>query len=146
MVIAAFSIVYGNPIRIINGYDSFGNTCGTKNNKPVENLTLSGLDTSDKPFLLFYDVKNLKESLKICVKECPSKTMTTIDEIYKYHLEGVDVCKYDFNYKSLTDKSIDQNVLLAPLGPCPVLPLYEGLVPIPLINQIIHFLYVNFCV
>ncbi|KAF7279149.1 hypothetical protein GWI33_007561 [Rhynchophorus ferrugineus] len=126
VVIAAFSVVYGNPIRIINGYDSFGNTCGTKNNKPIENLTLSGLDTSDKPFLLFYDMKNLKESLKICVKECPSRTMTSIDEIYKYHLEGVDVCKYDFNYNSLTDKAIDKNVLLAPLGPCPVLPVYEG--------------------
>ncbi|XP_030761838.1 CTL-like protein 1 [Sitophilus oryzae] len=126
VIIAAFSFVYGNPIRIINGYDSFGNTCGTKHNKVMGNFTLSGLDTSDKPYLLFYDVKDLKESLKICVKECPTRTLTTVQELYDYHKSGVDLCKYGFNYESLNDRSIDKAVLLAPLGPCPVLPVYEG--------------------
>nr|CAD7408778.1 unnamed protein product [Timema cristinae] len=48
IVIAAFAIVYGNPLRLINGYDSFGNTCGTSNNEKMGGLALSGMDTSDK--------------------------------------------------------------------------------------------------
>nr|CAD7434751.1 unnamed protein product [Timema monikensis] len=46
--VAAFAIVYGNPLRLINGYDSFGNTCGTSNNEKMGGLALSGMDTSDK--------------------------------------------------------------------------------------------------
>ncbi|KMQ90399.1 ctl-like protein 1-like protein [Lasius niger] len=49
ILIAAFAIVYGNPIRLINGYDSFGNTCGMKNNPKFGSMELSGQDTSDKP-------------------------------------------------------------------------------------------------
>lgn len=92
------------------------------------NVSLSGQDTSDKPYLLFYDIKNLGESLKICVKECPNKTMNSVSEIYNYHLAGVDVCVYNFNYEDLRSSKIDQKLLSAPLGPCPSLPVYEGLV------------------
>ena len=46
--IAAFAFVYGNPIRLVNGYDSFGNTCGTDLNDKMGNLTLSGLNTTTK--------------------------------------------------------------------------------------------------
>lgn len=127
VIIAAFSIVYGNPIRIINGYDSFGNTCGTKHNKVMGNLTLSGLNTLETPYLLFYEIKNLKESLKICVKECPARTLNTMDDIYKAHKSGVNLCKYGFDYEQLVKSSInDKTVFSAPLGPCPVLPVYEG--------------------
>ncbi|ENN75884.1 choline transporter-like 1 [Dendroctonus ponderosae] len=126
VIIAAFSFVYGNPIRIINGYDSFGNTCGTRHNRVMGNVSLSGQDTSDKPYLLFYDIKNLGESLKICVKECPNKTMDSVTDIYNYHRAGVDVCIYNFNYEDLKSNKIDQKLLSAPLGPCPTLPVFEG--------------------
>ena len=127
LLIAAFSFVYGNPVRIINGYDSFGNTCGAKNNKPVANFVLSGLDTSDKPYLLFYDIKDLKHSLKICVKQCPKRTLNKIDDIKRYYEEtGNNLCKYDFNYKDFDDPKIqDKKVLSNSLGPCPVVPIYE---------------------
>jgi solute carrier family 44 protein 1 (choline transporter-like protein) len=46
--IAAFAYVYGDPLKLINGYDSFGNTCGVPNNEKMGGLELSGLDTSDK--------------------------------------------------------------------------------------------------
>lgn len=49
ILIAVFAFVYGNPIRLINGYDTFGNTCGVKNNQKFGNMELSGQDTSDKP-------------------------------------------------------------------------------------------------
>ncbi|KAG5897477.1 hypothetical protein JTB14_031103 [Gonioctena quinquepunctata] len=123
VVIAAFSFVYGNPLRIINGYDSFGNTCGTKN-KPIGNMALTGIDTSLKPYLLFYDIKHLKQSLKICVKECPKETLKTVQEISNYHKLGVDLCRYDFNYKEL--ESTRANPLTGSFGPCPVLPVYES--------------------
>lgn len=48
-MIAAFALVYGNPLRLIHGYDSFGNTCGVKNNPKFGSLELTGQDTSDKP-------------------------------------------------------------------------------------------------
>ncbi|XP_066145764.1 choline transporter-like 1 [Euwallacea fornicatus] len=134
VVIAAFSFVYGNPVRIINGYDSFGNTCGTKTNKPMGNITLSGLDTSDKSFLLFYDMKNLRGSVQICVKECPKSTLTTANDIYNQHLAGFNYCKYDFNYEELRNNKNDKSILFAPLGPCPSLPVYKGK---PILNRCI---------
>ncbi|KAJ8941240.1 hypothetical protein NQ318_015672 [Aromia moschata] len=124
VVIAAFSFVYGNPIRIINGYDSFGNTCGTNNNKPMGNLTFTGLDTSNKPYLLFYDIKEIKQSLKICVKECPKRTLNSAKEIKEYHNKGIDLCQYGFNYALLENSN--PVLLTGSFGPCPVLPIYES--------------------
>jgi solute carrier family 44 protein 1 (choline transporter-like protein) len=46
--IAAFAYVYGDPLKLINGYDSFGNTCGISKNEKMGGLELSGFDTSDK--------------------------------------------------------------------------------------------------
>jgi solute carrier family 44 protein 1 (choline transporter-like protein) len=128
VLIAAFSFVYGNPIRIINGYDSFGNTCGTKYNKKMSNLELSGLDTSDKPYLLFYDIKELKQSLKICVKECPKETLKKVEDINDYYLKTrVNLCRYDFDYNDFKNKSIsNKNIFSSYLGPCPALPIYES--------------------
>jgi solute carrier family 44 protein 1 (choline transporter-like protein) len=48
ILIAAFAIVYGNPLLLINGYDSFGNICGTQN-EMTGALDLSGLDMTDRP-------------------------------------------------------------------------------------------------
>lgn len=113
-------------MRIINGYDSFGNTCGTKHNKKMGNLELSGFDTSDKPYLIFYDIKELKQSLKICVKECPKETIRNIDDIHSYYKKTQNnLCRYDFNYDDFYNKTIKKNVLSSYLGPCPVLPIYQ---------------------
>lgn len=127
MLIAAFSFVYGNPVRIINGYDSFGNTCGTKYNRKMTNDQFSGLDTSDKPFLLFYDIKELRRSLKTCVKECPTRTLKTVEEIPIYYKDTKNnICIYGFNYSNFTYTStIDKKMLSGPFGPCPVVPIYE---------------------
>lgn len=46
MFIAVFAFVYGDPLRLINGHDSFGNTCGSSSNSKLGEL--SGLDTTDK--------------------------------------------------------------------------------------------------
>lgn len=125
VLIAAFSFVYGNPVRIINGYDSFGNTCGSKN-KAMGNLELSGQDTTTKPFLLFYDIKELRKSLKLCVEECPKKTLLRAEDVYDYYkAKNVHLCKYDFQYDHLRNNTIDKKVLSGSFGPCPVLPVFE---------------------
>ena len=49
ILVAAFAFVYGNPMRLLSGYDSFGNTCGTEANRKFGSMELSGLDTSEKP-------------------------------------------------------------------------------------------------
>lgn len=124
VLIAAFSFVYGNPIRIINGYDSFGNTCGARN-KPMSNLDLSGLDMSNKSFLLFFDVKELRHSLKICVEACPRSTLTKPEDIYSYYkITGMSLCEYGFKYSDFKNNAGDK-LLSNSFGPCPVLPIYE---------------------
>ncbi|KAB0801961.1 hypothetical protein PPYR_04147 [Photinus pyralis] len=119
ILVAAFSFVYGNPLRIVNGYDSFGNICGTKNNKYVGSLELSGRDMTGKPYLLYYDIRELKLCLKICVKECPNRNIRDMDELYTYYLQTHnDICKYDFDYNSLRYIS-DKSGFGTTFGPCP---------------------------
>ena len=45
--IAGYSIATGNVIRLIYGYDSYGNICGMTNSK-IENVTQSGMDMTDR--------------------------------------------------------------------------------------------------
>lgn len=52
--IAAFAMVYGNPLRLVNGYDTFGNTCGALLNDKMGNLNLSGISTIDKKLVLIF--------------------------------------------------------------------------------------------
>lgn len=88
---------------------------------------LSGLDTSDKPYLLFYNISELKHSLKICVKECPKKTLNRIEDIETYYrATGNNLCKYDFDYNDFKNsRIIDKKVLSGSFGPCPAIPVYE---------------------
>ncbi|PSN48822.1 CTL-like protein 1 [Blattella germanica] len=65
--IAAFAYVYGNPLRLINGYDSFGNTCGYPYNEKMGNLELSGLNTSDKPYNFDLKSKDWQDKNKTAV-------------------------------------------------------------------------------
>jgi len=147
IVIAIFSFVYGNPLRIINGYDSFGNTCGVKYNEKFQGFPLSGMNTLDKPELFYFDVKELKKSLKICVKSCPAKTMTKGSELLEYYSQtGTQLCKYDYNMQQLTTAGNDAKTFNF-LGPCPSFPVHERCVLItsPKSNaKLIHNLITSF--
>lgn len=126
---AAISFVYGNPLRIINGFDSFGNTCGVKNNQKLINYHLSGISTVDKNYLFFMDVKELRKSLKICVKTCPTRKLESFADIQRFYREtGSNLCSYDIN---LNNVSINSN-LHHYIGPCPTLPVYESY---PVLNR-----------
>ncbi|CAB3252104.1 unnamed protein product [Arctia plantaginis] len=129
IIVAAISFVYGNPLRVINGFDSFGNTCGVKNNQKLMNFPLAGISTLDKKYLFFMDVKELQRSLKICVKECPNKRMDTLADIQQFYKDtGSNLCRYDINLNNIRRNQIQHNFI----GPCPTLPVYESF---PLLNR-----------
>lgn len=52
MLIAASAYVYGNPLRLINEYDSFGNVCAFDKNEKLADFNLSGANTKDKPWVV----------------------------------------------------------------------------------------------
>lgn len=123
---AIFSFVYGNPLRLINGYDSFGNTCGVRNNDKFSNIKLSGLNTIDKPNLFFLDIKELRQTLKICVKDCPNRVIKNRGELYNYYKEtNSQLCRYDFNMTLLLEPERRDLQYFDFLGPCPTFPVYE---------------------
>lgn len=129
LIVAVISFVYGNPQRLINGFDSFGNTCGVKNNQKLINFPLAGINTFDNKYLFFMDVKELQRSLKICVKQCPNKKMESMADLKKFYQEtGSNLCRYDINLNNLTTRD-DLNHYI---GPCPTLPVYESF---PLLNR-----------
>lgn len=71
------------------------------------------------------DMKNLKKALKVCVKECPNKKMETLDDLKKFYDEtGSNLCKYNYNFTQVANSNAEK-ALSGPLGPCPVLPVYD---------------------
>ncbi|XP_061710544.1 choline transporter-like 1 isoform X1 [Cydia pomonella] len=131
LVIAAISFVYGNPARIINGFDSFGNTCGVKTNQKLINFPLAGISTIDKPYLFFLDIKELRKSIKICVKQCPNKILKDLPAIQEFYREtGSNLCTYETRLNEL----VKDDALHSMTGPCPVTPVVETF---PLLNRCI---------
>ncbi|XP_029154724.1 CTL-like protein 1 isoform X2 [Nylanderia fulva] len=132
ILIAAFAIVYGNPVRLINGYDSFGNTCGVKYNPKFGSMELSGQDTSDKPYLFFLDINNVTQSLKICVKQCPDRVLRTMDDICTFYEEtGSQLChdRPGGDFSACTGQSSKFKN-----GSCPEMPVYPST---PVLNRCI---------
>ncbi|XP_043495020.1 choline transporter-like 1 [Polistes fuscatus] len=133
ILIAAFALVYGNPLHLINGYDSFGNTCGMKNNQKFGSMELFGQDTSEKPYLFFLDVKNVSQSLKICVKKCPDRTMKNMDDVCQFYKEtGSQLChdKPGSNFSACSTGGNKHNKM----RPCLELPVYNS---VPILNRCI---------
>lgn len=120
-------------MRIINGFDSFGNTCGMASNEKFRETNLSknvsGISTIDKPFVFFFDLKEIKQSLKICVRECPKRQIENPRDLYTYYQEkNSKFCRYDFDMNKLNEGgllSTDQMVFDLS-GPCPKLPIYDS--------------------
>lgn len=139
--IAGFAFVYGNPLRLIHGYDSFGNTCGSSTNEYI-GTDLSGLDLSEKKYLFYLDVRNLRISLQICVQKCPDRNMETMNDIDEfYQRTKSSLCSYDIDLTNLTaSKYFNSKVtseqqtsaLHSSLGPCPPFPIYKS---VPVLNR-----------
>lgn len=137
-VIAYFAFTLGDPWRILNGYDSFGNTCGVKNVKPPNTKSVhSGMDMTDRPYLMYFDpTVVLPDSLKtiagadsstpiettmmLCLKKCPDNTVFYFKEpkdsgAYRmwhyldYKNKGEDFCEYGF-WDSETGKAAEEKL------------------------------------
>lgn len=128
-----------------------------KNNPKFGSMELSGQDTSDKPsvsytfylsdskylwlynlkilysrFLFFLDIRNVTQSLKICVKQCPDRTLWDMNDICTFYKEtGSQLCHDrpggDFSACN-SESSKFKN------GSCPKPPIYPS---IPVLNRCI---------
>ncbi|KAK4321495.1 hypothetical protein Pmani_007691 [Petrolisthes manimaculis] len=133
--IAAFALVFGNPLRVVNGYDSFGNVCGSDNADMKEHreglMIFSGHDVSEYKYVLFFDVYDLSVSLKVCVQECPDRTLNTLQDIHDFYARtGSKLCRYDYDkydedvsWVDSDNPNINASLLLAK---CPKLPIYQS--------------------
>lgn len=129
--VASFALVLGDPRRLVNGCDSFGNVCGARN-APMGSLAFSGLDASEKPYLFYLDLSDPRRSLKICIKQCPFRPLRTMDEVRRFTEEtGSSLCRYDVGETDRSASLSNQTVLdffnkeqqTTGLGPCPTLPV-----------------------
>lgn len=138
-IIAAFAFVVGDPLRIIKGTDSFGNVCGRKN-EPRSDLSFSGFDLSDRPYVFFLNAHNLTNTLSICVKTCPDRLLENNGDLLLFYQQtNSSLCRYDFPPDSLNDRPINsyaeypanlyerlRHDTEAGVGPCPTFPVYES--------------------
>lgn len=71
------------------------------------------------------DIKELRQSLKVCVKSCPNTDINTKDDFKNYYSTTKNqLCKYDFNENDLSDPLKSKSELFHFLGPCPSLPVF----------------------
>lgn len=79
--------------------------------------------------MFFFDLKEIKQSLKLCVKECPKRQIDNARDLYSYYkAEGSQYCRYDFDMNKLNDGQLSSTdaMVFDFTGPCPKLPIYEG--------------------
>ncbi|KAG9511377.1 CTL-like protein 1 [Fragariocoptes setiger] len=146
---AVWSFMLGNPQRLIHGYDSFGNICGSKN-KPISGVTWSGIDMRDKPFVFHMDPTNVSFTMKVCVKACADKNLTnegdatlfwgrTNSALFRYDYDPADKNMERFYRDSFSTREMlnfrvkDQQLGFGPIPKFPVAaqrPLLNRCVPI----------------
>ncbi|XP_072172583.1 choline transporter-like protein 1 [Diadema setosum] len=112
-MIAGYSIVFGNVLRLVFGYDSYGNVCGQKNS-PIENVSLSGMDMSTRPYVFFMDVRRPTDSLEICVSQCPDRMLNSSADIQAFAEDSMSkLCSYN------TEVADYDTAARGLHGPCP---------------------------
>ncbi|KAF3838939.1 hypothetical protein F7725_010707 [Dissostichus mawsoni] len=124
--ICGFTIATGGAARLVFGYDSYGNTCGQRN-EPIEGVRLSGLDHSDRKFVFFLDPCNIDivqrkiRSLALC-------KMETYQDLKRFAmLNGSELCSYELaghKYPGLPER----------FSRCPKLPVPPSK-PLPVFNR-----------
>ncbi|KAM6971976.1 choline transporter-like protein 1 [Aplochiton taeniatus] len=99
--ICGFAIATGAASRLISGYDSYGNTCGTKNAK-IEGIELSGLDQTENKYVFFLDPCNIDfihrkiNSMALCVSKCPDTGLKTYEDLKNFaSTNGSNLCSYE---------------------------------------------------
>ncbi|XP_058654793.1 choline transporter-like protein 1 isoform X3 [Onychostoma macrolepis] len=123
--ICGFTIATGGAARLVFGYDSYGNTCGQRN-EPIEGVRLSGLDHTDRKFVFFLDPCNIDiiqrkiKSMALCVSQCPTEELATYYDLKRFAMmNGSELCSYELpghKYPSLPER----------FEKCPKLPVPES--------------------
>uniref|UniRef100_A0A3Q3KFQ7 Choline transporter-like protein n=1 Tax=Monopterus albus TaxID=43700 RepID=A0A3Q3KFQ7_MONAL len=131
--ICSFTIVTGGAGRLVFGYDSYGNTCGRRNEQ-IEGFRLSGLDHTDRKFVFFLDPCNVDivqrkiKSMALCVSLCPTEELQTYEDLKRFAmLNGSELCSYELaahKYPSLPER----------FSKCPKLPVPPSK-PLPVFNR-----------
>ncbi|XP_070819105.1 choline transporter-like protein 1 isoform X2 [Chaetodon trifascialis] len=131
--ICGFTIVTGGAARLVYGYDSYGNTCGQRNEQ-IEGVRLSGLDHTDRKFVFFLDPCNIDivqrkiKSMALCVSLCPTEELKTYQDLKRFAmLNGSELCSYELaghKYPSLPER----------FSKCPKLPVPPSK-PLPVFNR-----------
>uniref|UniRef100_UPI0037E788F9 choline transporter-like protein 1 isoform X1 n=1 Tax=Semicossyphus pulcher TaxID=241346 RepID=UPI0037E788F9 len=131
--ICGFTIATGGAARLVYGYDSYGNTCGQRNEQ-IEGVRLSGLDHTDRKFVFFLDPCNIDivqrkiKSLALCVSLCPPDELKTYQDLKRFAmLNGSELCSYELaghKYPGLPER----------FSKCPKLPVPPSK-PLPVFNR-----------
>uniref|UniRef100_A0A8C4DRJ1 Choline transporter-like protein n=1 Tax=Dicentrarchus labrax TaxID=13489 RepID=A0A8C4DRJ1_DICLA len=131
--ICGFTIVTGGAARLVFGYDSYGNTCGQRNEQ-IEGVRLSGLDHTDRKFVFFLDPCNIDivqrkiRSMALCVSLCPPEELQTYQDLKRFAmLNGSELCSYELaghKYPGLPER----------FSKCPKLPVPPSK-PLPVFNR-----------
>ncbi|XP_047208830.1 choline transporter-like protein 1 isoform X2 [Girardinichthys multiradiatus] len=131
--ICGFTIVTGGAARLLFGYDSYGNTCGRRNER-IEGIQLSGLDHTDRKFVFFLDPCNIDivqrkiKSMALCVSLCPTEELKTYQDLKRFAMmNGSELCSYELpahKYPALPER----------FSRCPKLPVPRSK-PLPLFNR-----------
>jgi len=129
LIYSTIAYIYGNPIRLIQGVDSFGNICG-RYNSFIQDLPHSGKDLHAKRYLFYLNIANVTNSLKLCVERCPDRDINTPQDLITFYREtNISLCRYDVDFSyyitaspaDLIRKSSDKG-----LGPCPKFPVFKS--------------------
>ncbi|XP_066523962.1 choline transporter-like protein 1 isoform X2 [Hoplias malabaricus] len=131
--ICGYTIVTGGAARLVFGYDSYGNTCGQRN-EAIEGVKLSGLDHTDRKYVFFLDPCNIDivqrkiKSMALCVSQCPTEEMKTYGDLRHFAMtNGSELCSYELaghKYPSLPER----------FDKCPKLPVPASK-PLPVFNR-----------
>lgn len=115
--VGTYALLIGNPLRMIHGSDSFGNVCGHINELD-EKLPFAGLDLRHRPwvwigfvsrdllcachrYLFHLNQADPKNSIKICVTQCPGQALTNLAEVYNFYTQtNSSLCRYDFDFST----------------------------------------------
>ncbi|KAJ8015547.1 hypothetical protein DPEC_G00027260 [Dallia pectoralis] len=135
--ICGFTIATGGAARLVFGYDSYGNTCGRRN-ELIEGVRLSGLDQTDKKYVFFLDPCNIDlvqrkiKSMALCVSLCPDEELKTYQDLRTFAMHnGSELCSYELgahNYHILPER-FDKCPKL-PVPPSKSLPVFNRCTPV----------------
>ncbi|KAF6017903.1 SLC44A1 [Bugula neritina] len=125
--ILVFSLVFGRVSRLLNGFDDYGNTCGVINNHPEFNgEPYTNQDMTGRPYQFFMNIYNLAETYMICVKECPTRELKDMSEVYQYYNEtGTRLCNYNIDPKEYKSQKECDLSFTNCFGPCPAFPVWQ---------------------